>query len=163
MNLDRPLGNRKAQPGTTAVARPRFVHAKEAMEDALPVLRRDPRPLVFDGQNGLVSGPLDAESNPRPGRAVLDRVIEHIRDRLAQHQTIRRHDHAIGDVEDKPLIALLREDPERAGNLSRQLPEIDRPGERRIVSASPRDRRNNVSTRFVMRSISSSMLPIASS
>ena len=56
MDLDSPLGNRQAQPGTTAVARPRFVDAKEAMEDALAVLRCDPRPFVFDRQQGVAGG-----------------------------------------------------------------------------------------------------------
>ena len=63
MNLDRPLRNRQTQTGATAVAGPCLVYAKEAMEDALPVLRRDPRPLVVDGQHGLVSGPLYTESD----------------------------------------------------------------------------------------------------
>ena len=45
--------DRQAEPAAAGVAPPRPVDAEEAVEDALPVLRRDARAVVGDGHAEL--------------------------------------------------------------------------------------------------------------
>jgi len=48
MDLDRPLRNRKAESRTPTIARPRLVHAEEAIENSRPMLSGDAGALVGD-------------------------------------------------------------------------------------------------------------------
>src|SRR5207245_9596089 len=87
VHLDRPSGDGQPETGAAVIAGPGFVEAKEAIEDSFAVFRMDSRPFVGNGQNRVRGIGLHAKIDGRRPRTVLDRVVDDVGDRLAQHQT----------------------------------------------------------------------------
>src|SRR5207245_4003432 len=61
----------------------------------------------------------------RVRRAVLDRVVYDVGDRLPQHQTINVDLHTIRDLDTESLVSLLGEDRHRRQHILRELAQID--------------------------------------
>ena len=89
------------------------------------MLGRNPWPLIRDAQRHLDGVRLNAHPDRRSRRAVLDGVVDHVGNRIPQHQTIGRHaDIRVGsDLE--PLLPFLREDPERCRDVAREISEVE--------------------------------------
>src|SRR5437773_8273818 len=100
--------------------------AEEAIEDLVAVFGRDSRPLIEDGYHRVIARRLDANLYLRAWRAVLDRVVDHVRDRLPKHETIGRHADALRDVDVEPLMPLFRENTERRHDVAHQLRQVNR-------------------------------------
>jgi hypothetical protein len=106
VDVHRPLCDGKPQPHTAALAGARLIDAKKAMKDAVAVLRRDPWTLVRDRKQSFLPDPIHAHRDRRGLRAVLDRVIEHVCDRLAKDKAIGRYIYATGEIEHELLVPL---------------------------------------------------------
>src|SRR5436190_1634628 len=68
----------------------------------------------------------DMNTDDRFMRAVLDRVIDHVRDRFSEDQRIRIDDDAAREIELQLLMALLRENGERGCGVANELPQVHR-------------------------------------
>src|SRR5207245_7407180 len=90
---DRPASEREAQTGPALLARPPLVDPVEALEDPLAVRGRNPGTLVdnVDPAHCRIAGHRDA--NTAAGRAVLDRVVHNVHERLPKDQAIRLNGH----------------------------------------------------------------------
>ncbi len=89
------------------------------------MLSGDARASVGDGEQRLVSIRRHANVDRRCLGSILDRVVNDIRDRLAEHQTIGGDRHAVRHVDREPLIPLFRKNPERRHHVAGELPEVD--------------------------------------
>src|SRR5215831_14774057 len=63
VHVNGPLGNRQAQSGAALLARPCFVDAKEAIEDALPMFGSDAASLIGNGHERVVGVRSNADLN----------------------------------------------------------------------------------------------------
>ena len=113
VDLDRPLRNRKAQACAALIAGTGFVDPKEPIEDTVAMLGRNPWALVRNLEHRSVWGFLYADVNRRLPRAVFDRIIDDVRDRLPHNQTIAGHNDSFLDRQDESLTSLLREKAQR--------------------------------------------------
>src|SRR5258708_9377351 len=104
------------------VPRTGFIKAKKPIEDSLAVFSRDPGPFVANSEMYVVPIRVHANTDRRIPRAVFDRVIDHIRDRLAQHQPVSGNRNALRAIDRHPLIALFRENPQDTPTTPRKLP-----------------------------------------
>src|SRR2546427_8627835 len=107
VNLDGPFCNRKTQTGAALVSRTSLVEAEEAIEDALTMVGRDTWTLIGDFQDRVFSFHSYTKIDSRFPRAVLDRVVEDVRDCFAKHEAIDGNDCAIRSIDRQPLITLL--------------------------------------------------------
>ena len=89
IRLDSPLGNGQTEPRTAFVPRSALVETEEPIEDAIAVLGGDTCPLVSDTQHGAIAVHTHTNVDRRGLWAVLDRVVDDVRDRVAQHELIR--------------------------------------------------------------------------
>ena len=107
MNFDGPFRNRETQTGAAVVSRPSLVEPEEAIKDPLAVFGRHTRPLIGDFQDRLFAFHSYTKIDSRFRRAVLDRVVEDVRDCFAKHEAIGGNDGAIRSIDCQPLITLL--------------------------------------------------------
>src|SRR5437867_387985 len=126
VNFNGPFRNRQTQTGAALVSRASLVETKEAIEDALTMFARDTWTLIGDFQDRVFGVHSGTNSDSRAWRAVLDGVVEDVRDRFAKHEAIDRSDHAIQCIDGELLVALLGQNGHRIDDVLRQLPQIDR-------------------------------------
>src|SRR2546427_7908038 len=107
MNFDGPFRNRETQTGAAVVSRPSLVEPEEAIKDPLAVFGRHTRPLIGDFQDRLFAFHSYTKIDSRFRRAVLDRVVEDVRDCFAKHEAIGGDDRAVITLRSQPLITTL--------------------------------------------------------
>lgn len=73
---DNGLGNGKAQPIMGLLPGPRRIQAVKALKELRPLLLRDLRPVVADGQQGSMTMELQGKGYLLPGAAVLQRIVQ---------------------------------------------------------------------------------------
>ncbi len=83
--LDDHARDRKAEAASLRLRGERIAHLAEALENRLAILRRDPRPVVGDGEADAVRVGFDGEPH-QPGvpRRELDGIGQQIDDDLEQ-------------------------------------------------------------------------------
>src|SRR5262245_6334218 len=112
IGFDGPPGNGEPEPGATAIPRSGLVQSKEPIEDSLTVVHRNPRSFIRDRHNRLIAVGTDANVDRGTARAVLDRVVDDIREGFAQDQTVSRDGNGVGCVNADTLAPFFGEDPQ---------------------------------------------------
>ena len=85
----------------------------------------DARTLVGDRHQTFIRNAIDSHRDRGTIRTVLDGVVEHVRDRLPQHQSIGSDCHLDRRVNDDLLVALFGKNAQRCRDISGELIEID--------------------------------------
>src|SRR5262249_40089266 len=122
----RPLRERQAETGPTLLARAPRVDPVEALEDPLAVLGRDPGALVDDLDPARVRGIPGDDADRAARRAVLDGVVDHVHEGLAEPEAVRLHADPTCRLDLDALALLLRQHGEMRGHFAREIPEVDR-------------------------------------
>jgi len=88
------------------------------------VLRRNAWSFVGDRQDPVRGIAVHDNDNAGPGRSVLDGVVDEVRNRIAQDETISDHGHRCRRLDAEPLMAVVGENRQRGGHLRRQIGKI---------------------------------------
>src|SRR5690606_41275573 len=86
-------GHREAEPGSAGAPAARGLETHERLEHGFALGLRNPGSAVVDRQNDGASVRLERDTG---GPAVVERVVEQIRDDAPQREPVAEHDRAAG-------------------------------------------------------------------
>src|SRR5581483_6945595 len=93
VDVDGPFGNGQPEPCASRLTGAAVVDAEEAIEDPLAVFGRHARAFVAHLEDGTIAVGGHLDQDARSAGTVFDRVVDDIREGLAEHQTVDgRHD-----------------------------------------------------------------------
>src|SRR5688500_13615876 len=123
---DEALGEEEAQTGLPGADRPGGrVAAVELAEDPLLLGVRDPDPLVLDADLDGVLAPARGHGDGAAGGRVANRVVEQVREHLAELVAVGRgRERLVGERDDEPVAVRIVAGVERADGLADDRPDI---------------------------------------
>src|SRR5262245_13599802 len=112
IGFDGPPGNGEPEPGATAIPRSGIAQSKEPIEHSFKVVPGNPRSFIRCLRYRLVAVGTDANVDRGTSRAVLDRVVDDMREGFAQDQTVSRYGNGVGCVNADTLAPFFGEGPQ---------------------------------------------------